>query len=195
MVWRGASEAVGGQVNEGEGQPTGLEENLDTVCRGWVSLSDRQHAGRDKRAVLAALTFLTVRTARHVSRHSSHIAHLADRRPLCRNWGYQRRSYQPHDRNDRGQPTDESEKIHSLTSHKARNFGRGTYFTTSPDDPRQETLKVLTLTVSSKSILSDTFRADKVHKGLSAIRAEEDDLVSLRDHLHPRRSCGHARDG
>jgi hypothetical protein len=79
MVRRGASEAVGGQVDEGEGQPTGLEENLDTVCRGWDSLSDRQHAGRDERAVLAALTVLTVRTARHVPVHGSHIAHLANR--------------------------------------------------------------------------------------------------------------------
>ena len=79
MVRRIANEAINDQVDETEGQSTGLEENLDTVCRGRFSLSDRQHAGCDERAVLAALTFLTVRAARHVPRRSGHIAHLADR--------------------------------------------------------------------------------------------------------------------
>ncbi len=101
MVRRSANEAIGGQVDESVGQPLGLEENLDSVCRGRVSLSDRQHAGRNKWAVLAALIFLTVRAARHVPGHSGHIAHLADRQPLCRSRCYQRRSNQPHDRKDR----------------------------------------------------------------------------------------------
>jgi hypothetical protein len=39
MVWRVADEAFGGQVDESEGQPVGLERNLDTVCRGRLSLS------------------------------------------------------------------------------------------------------------------------------------------------------------
>src|SRR6266487_6143337 len=137
MVRRGASEAVCGQVDEGEGQPTGLEENLDTVCRGWVSLSDRQHAGRDKRTVLAALTFLTVRTARHVLAHGGHIAHLADRQPLCRSRCYQRCHYQSNDHKDREQTTDESAKIHNSTSHKAGNFRRRIYLTCSPTGTRK----------------------------------------------------------
>ncbi len=138
MVRRNANEAIGDQVDETEGQFTGLEENLDTVCRGRFGLSDGQHAGRDERTVVAALIFLTVRTARHVPIHGGHIAHLADRQPLCGSRSYQRRSNQPHDRKDREQPTDESEKIHNLTSHKAGNFGRRTHFTTSPDDPHQK---------------------------------------------------------
>ncbi len=127
MVRRVANEAIDDQVDETEGKSTGLEENLDTVCRGRFSLSDRQHAGRDERTVVATPIFLTVRTARHVPIHGGHIAHLADRQPLCGSRSYQRRSNQPHDRKDREQPTDESEKIHDLTSHKTGNFGRCTY--------------------------------------------------------------------
>src|SRR6266568_2777207 len=74
MVRRNANEAIGDQVDETEGQFTGLEENLDTVCRGRFGLSDGQHAGRDERTVVAALIFLTVRTARHVPIHGGHIA-------------------------------------------------------------------------------------------------------------------------
>ena len=133
MVRRGANEAIGGQVDEAEGQSTCLEENLNTVCRRGFSLSDGQHAGRDERTVVAALIFLTVRTARHVLTRGSHIAHLADRQPLSRSRCYQRRSNQPHDRKDRQETTGESAKIHNSTSHKAGNFGRRIYLTCSPD--------------------------------------------------------------
>ena len=92
MVRRGANEAIDDPVDETEGQFTGLEENLDTVRRGRFNLSDGQHAGRDERAIVAALVFLTVGTARHALGHSGHIAHLADRQPLCRGRRYQRRS-------------------------------------------------------------------------------------------------------
>ena len=79
MVRRGAHEAIGEKVDESEGERAGLEENLDTVCRRLVSLSDRQHAHRDERAILAAMVFLSVRTAWHVPGHSGHIADLANR--------------------------------------------------------------------------------------------------------------------
>ncbi len=124
MIRRIPNEAIDDQVDESEGQPTGVEENLDTVCRGRGGLSDRQHAGRNEWAVLAALTFLTVRTARHVPVHSGHIAHLADRQPLRRSRCYQRRSNQSYDRKDREQMTDESAKIHALSSHGIGNLGR-----------------------------------------------------------------------
>jgi hypothetical protein len=124
MVWRVADEAVGGQVDESEGQPVGLERNLDTVCRGRLSLSDRQHAHRDERAILAAIAFLSVRAALHVIGHGSHITHLTNRHPLCHNWGYQRRNNQPDDHKDRQQTTDESAKIHDLSSHGIGNLGR-----------------------------------------------------------------------
>ena len=122
MVWRVADEAVGGKVDESEGQPVGLERNLDTVCRGRFSLSDRQHAHRDERAILAAIVFLTVRTARHVPGHRSHIAHLTDRQPFCRRRRYQRRSNQANDHKDREQTTDESAKIHVPASHGTGNL-------------------------------------------------------------------------
>src|SRR5713226_6279236 len=139
MVRRSANEAIGDHVFESEGQPAGLEENVDTVCRGRVSLSDRPHAGRNEWAVLATIAFLSVWTARHIPAHGGHIAHLANRQPFCRRRGYQRRSNQPNDHKDREQTTDGSEKIHDSTSHKAGNFGRRTYFTCSPDsDPRQK---------------------------------------------------------
>ena len=124
MVRRGADEAIGHQVDERVGQPAGLEENLDTVCRGRVSLSDRQHAYRDERAILAAIAFLSVRAALHVIGHSSHITHLTNRHPLRRNRGYQRRNNQPDDHKDRQQTTDESAKIHDLSSHGIGNLGR-----------------------------------------------------------------------
>jgi hypothetical protein len=122
MVRRIANEAVGSHVNESEGQPAGLERNLDTACRGGLGLSDRQHAHRNERAILAAIVLLTVRTALHVPRHRSHIAHLADRQPFCRNWGYQRRNSKPDDHKDREQTTDESAKIHTPPSHGPRNL-------------------------------------------------------------------------
>jgi len=78
MVRRDADEAIGSQVDEREGQPASQERNLDSACRGRISLSDRQHAHRDQRAILAAIVFLSVRTARHVPGHRGHIAHLAD---------------------------------------------------------------------------------------------------------------------
>jgi hypothetical protein len=133
MVRRGADEAIGHQVDERVGQPAGLEENLDTVCRGRVSLSDRQHAYRDERAILAAIVFLTVRTARHVPGHRSHIAHLTDRQPFCRRRRYQRRSNQANDHKDREQTTDESVKIHGLSSHGMGNLGRLFPLKCSPD--------------------------------------------------------------
>jgi hypothetical protein len=123
MVWRVANEAVGSQVDESERQPAGLERNLDSVCRRRFSLSDRQHAHRDKRAILAAV-LLTVRTALHIPGHSGHIAHLANSQSFCRNRGYQRRSHKPNDHKDRKQTTDESAKIHDLSSHGMGNLGR-----------------------------------------------------------------------
>jgi hypothetical protein len=129
MVRRVANEAVGGQVDESEGQPAGLERNLDTVCRGWLGLSDRQHAHRDKRAILAAIAFLSVRTALHVPGHGSHIAHLANRQPFCRSGGDQRGSNQPNDHEDREQMTDESAKIHDPTSHRKGQLGKAHHFT------------------------------------------------------------------
>jgi len=124
MVRRIANEAVGDQVVEGEMQPAGLERNLDPVCLGRLSLSDRQHAHRDERAILAATVFLFVRTALHIPGHSGHIAHLANGQPFCRCRRYQRRSNQPNDHKDREQTTDESAKIHRLTSHRMGNLER-----------------------------------------------------------------------
>ena len=83
MVRRGANEAIGDQVDESEGQPAGLEENLDSVCRGRVNLSNCQ-AHPDEWAILAAVVFLSVRTARHVPGHGGHIAHLANKQLFCR---------------------------------------------------------------------------------------------------------------
>jgi hypothetical protein len=124
MVRRGTNEAIGGQVDEREGQRADQERNLDNACRGRLSLSDRQHAHCDERAILAAIAFLSVRTALHVIGHSSHITHLTNRHPLCHNWGYQRRNNQPDDHKDRQQTTDESAKIHDLSSHGIGNLGR-----------------------------------------------------------------------
>ena len=124
MVWRGANEAIGGQVDEREGQRAGQERNLDSACRGRVSLSDRQHAYRDERAILAAIVFLTVRTARHVPGHRSHIAHLTDGQAFRGRGRYQGRSNQASDHKDRKQTTDESAKIHDLSSHGMGNLGR-----------------------------------------------------------------------
>ena len=129
MVRRIANEAVGSHVNESEGQPAGLERNLDTACRGGLGLSDRQHAHRNERAILAAIAFRSVRTALHVPGHGSHIAHLANRQPFCRSGGYQRRSNQPNDHEDREQTTDESAKIHNLTSHRKGQLGKAYHFT------------------------------------------------------------------
>ena len=124
MVRRGANEAVADQVDESEGQLAGLERNLDTVCRGWFSLDDCQHAHRDERAILAAFVFLSVRTARHVPGHCGHVAHFANGQSICRSRGYQRRSNQPSDYKNREQTTDESAKIHEPTSHSRGNLGR-----------------------------------------------------------------------
>jgi len=124
MVRRGANEAIGDQIDERVRQPAGLKRNLNNVRRGRLYLSDRQHAGRDKRAIRAVFVFLTVRTAGHVARHGGHIAHLANRQLSCRRRPYQRRSNHPNDHKDREQMSDESAKIHDLTSHETRNFGR-----------------------------------------------------------------------
>ena len=124
MVRRGANEAIDDQIDERVGKPASLERNLDNVCRGGLNLGDRQHAHRDKRAIRAVFVFLTVRTAWHVARHSGHVAHLANRQLSCCRRRYQRRTNQPNDHKDRKQMTDESAKIHNLTSHETRNFGR-----------------------------------------------------------------------
>ncbi len=133
MVRRGTNEAIGGQVDEREGQRAGQERNLDNACRGRLSLSDRQHAHRDERTILAAIAFLSVRAARHVPGHRSHIADLTDRRPSCGRRRYQRRSNQANDHKDREQTTDESVKIHGLSSHGMGNLGRLFPLTCSPD--------------------------------------------------------------
>ena len=135
MVRRGANESVGDQVDESVGQPAGLESNFDSVRREWLSLSDRQHARRDERAIRAAIAFLSVRTARHVPGHSGHIAHLANRHPFCGSRRYQGRSNQPNDHKDREQTTNESTKIHDPPSHGTGNLGRQIHFTYSPTDP------------------------------------------------------------
>jgi hypothetical protein len=127
MIWRVADEAVGDKVDDREGQPPGLERNLDNICRGRLSLSDRQHAHGDEGAILAAIVLLFVvilfvRTTLHVSGHGSHIAHLANRQPLCRSRGHQRRSSKPSDHKDRKQTTDESAKIHTPPSHGTGNL-------------------------------------------------------------------------
>lgn len=124
MVRRGANEAIGDQIDERVGQPAGFKRNLDNVCRGRLNLGECQHAHRDKRAIRAVSVFLTVRTAWHVARHGGHIAHLANGQLSCRRRRYQRRNNQPTDHKDREQMTDESAKIHDLTSHETRNFGR-----------------------------------------------------------------------
>jgi len=133
VVRRVANEAIGDQVDEREGQRSGQERNLDSVCRGRFSLSDRQHAHRDKRAILAAIAFLSARAALHVIGHSGHIAHLAHSQPFCRNRGYQRRNNQPDDHKDRQQTTDESAKIHDLIITRDRELGKVIPFTCSPD--------------------------------------------------------------
>jgi len=122
MVRRGANQAIGNQVDESVGQPAGLERNLDTICRGWICLSNSQHAHRDERAILAAIVFLFVRTTRHVAGHSRHIAHLANRQPICCSRCYQRRGNQPDDHKNREQTTDESAKIHISSSHGTGNL-------------------------------------------------------------------------
>jgi hypothetical protein len=100
MVRGSAHEAIGDQVDESEGQPAGLEENLDSVCRGRVNPSNCQ-AHPDEWAILAAVVFLSVRTARHVAGHGGHIAHLGNSQPFCRNRCHQRRSNEPNDHKDR----------------------------------------------------------------------------------------------
>jgi len=127
MIWRVADEAVSDNVDDREGQPAGLERHLDTVGRRRFGLSDRQHAHGDEGTILAAIVLLFVvllfvRTTLHVPGHSSHIAHFANRRPLCRRRGYQRRSNKPNDHKDRKQTTDESAKIHATSSHGAGNL-------------------------------------------------------------------------
>jgi hypothetical protein len=142
MVWRGAHEAVGGQVFERKRQPADLKMNLNTVCRERFSLSDRQHAHRDERAILAVFVLLSIGAARHitrchvtrchVTRHRGHIGHASNSHALCRRRCYQRRRNQPHDHKDRKQSTDESAKIHGSTSHRTRNLGRCGCITTLP---------------------------------------------------------------
>ena len=124
MVWRVANEPIGNQVVESERQPPGLEKNLDTVCRGRFSLSDRQHAHREERTILAVIVLLSVRTARHVAGHRRHIGYIANRQPFCRCRCHQRRSNQPNDHKDRQQTTDELAKIHDPTSHTLRTLER-----------------------------------------------------------------------
>ena len=124
MVRRGANEAIGDQIDERVGQPAGFKRNLNNVCRGRLNLGDCQHAHRDERAIRAVFVFLTVRTTWHVARHGGHIAHLANGQLSCCRRRYHRRSNQPNDHKDREQTTDESAKIHDLTSHETRNFGR-----------------------------------------------------------------------
>jgi len=124
MVRRGTNETIGDQIVEGEEQSASGKRNLDTVCRSRFSLSDRQHAHCDERAILAVIVLLSVRTARHVPRHSGHIAHLANRQPFCRSRCYQRRSNEPNDHKDREQTTDESAKIHDPSSHRMETLGR-----------------------------------------------------------------------
>ena len=129
MVGRGADEAIGEQVDASVGQPAGLESNLDSVRREWLSRSDRHHAHGDERTIRTALVFLSVRTARHVPGHIGHITHLADRQPFCRSRCYQWRSNEPNDDKDREQTTDESAKIHNLASHKKGQLGKAYHFT------------------------------------------------------------------
>ena len=126
MVRRGPNEAIGDQIDEGVGQPAGFERNLDNVCRGRLNLGDCQHAHRDKRAIRAAFVLLSVWTARHVAGHGRHIAHLANGELSCCRRRNQRRNNQSNDHKDREQMTDESAKIHALTSHEKRNYGRPT---------------------------------------------------------------------
>ena len=124
MVRRGTHEAIGGQVDEREGQRAGQERNLDNACQRRVSQSDRQHAYCDERAILAALIFLSVWTARHVPGHRGHIAHLTDGQAFCRRGRYQRRSNQANDHKDREQTTDESVKIHDLIITRNGELGK-----------------------------------------------------------------------
>jgi hypothetical protein len=124
MVRRGTHEAIGGQVDEREGQRAGQERNLDNACQRRVSQSDRQHAYCDERAILAALIFLSVWTARHVPGHRGHIAHLTDGQAFRGRGRYQGRSNQANDHKDRKQTTDESANIHDLSSHGMGNLGR-----------------------------------------------------------------------
>lgn len=127
MVRRGPNEAVADQIDEGVGEPAGLERNLNNVRRGRFNLGDRQHAHRDKRAIRAAFVLLSVWTARHIAGHGRHIAHLANGELSCCRRRNQRRNNQSNDHKDREQMTDESAKIiHALTSHETPNFGRPT---------------------------------------------------------------------
>jgi len=122
MVWRGGNEPIGEYVDESEVQPAGLEINWDTARRGRFSLSYHRHTHCDKWAIRAAIVFLPVRTAWHALGKSRHIAHLAYRRRFCRRRCNQRRSNQPNDHKDREQMTDESAKIHILSSHGTGNL-------------------------------------------------------------------------
>jgi len=95
---------------------TGLrawKKNLDTVCRGRVSLSDRQHAYRDERAILAAIVFLTVQDSTACPRSSQpyRSSHRTGSR-FAAAGVTSGRSKPSHDHKDREQTTDESVKIH-----------------------------------------------------------------------------------
>jgi hypothetical protein len=154
MVWRVAHEAIGDQVGESERQPAGLEINLDTIDGGRVSLSDRQHAHRDQRAILTAFVLLLVRTARHVAGHRGHIGHLCDRQPCCRRGCHQRRNNEPNDHKDREQMTDESAKIHDLPSHGTGDLGRQIHFTSLPDrETRSKAPKIHAVSSGSRLAL------------------------------------------
>lgn len=119
MVRRGTDQAVRYQVVEGENQPAGLERNLDTVHWRRHSLGDGQHAHRDKRAILAAITLLSVRTAGHITRHCGHIAHLGGSQAVRPRWRHQWRKDESDDHEDREQTTDESAEVHIVPSHGA----------------------------------------------------------------------------
>lgn len=126
MVRGGPNEAIADQIDEGVGEPARFKGNLNNVCRGRLDLGDCQHAHRDKRAIRAAFVLVSVWTARHVAGHSRHIAHLANGElSYCRRRN-QRRNNQSNDHKDREQMTNELAKIHALTSHETRNFGRPT---------------------------------------------------------------------
>jgi hypothetical protein len=122
MVRRRTTEAVSDQINKKIGQPAGLEQNLNaTYCREF-GLRDRQHAHRNKRAILATILILPVGTTRHITGHCDHIAHFGNSQRLRHNRSHQRHYDQPNDDEDREQPSDESAKIHIPMSHTVIDF-------------------------------------------------------------------------
>jgi len=163
MFGRVTNEAIGDQVDEREGQPAGLERDLDAVGRGRFNLRDHQHAHRQQ-TFLTTIVLLFVRTARHVGGHRRHVGHLSDRPLLRAGWSYQRLRDEPGDHEDRQQTTDESIKKHDFLIALNRNGWKVNHFTSTPAKSFDEvkTSKIRWLTRHPTAILGAFYTIQQI---------------------------------